>query len=120
MEDFAQRLEDHGKLLSDFGLPSPVSTITELNRAILRYDFAEQAHFLETLNNVMANTAEQQFVYDYFLNCIDDESDDIIFIQGIGGSGKTTMAKTFLAAARSRGLTMTVLIPPTACSNSPY
>jgi len=104
LEDFAQRLEDHGKLLSDYGLPLPESTITEFDRANLRYDKQEQAELLDKLNTVTPNTNEQQEIYNYVLHCIDNEIDDILFIQGIGGSGKTTMAKKLLAAARARDL----------------
>jgi len=104
LEDFAQRLEEHGKLLSDYGLPSPASTVTELDRAILRYDADEQAELLNRLNTVTPNTDEQQNIYNYVVNCFDNDLDDIIFIQGIGGSGKTTLAKKILAAARSRKL----------------
>jgi len=104
LEDFAQRLEEHGKLLSDYGLPSPASTVTELERAILRYDADEQAELLDKLNRVSPNTAEQQEIYNYVVHCLDQDLDDILFIQGMGGSGKTTIAKKILAVARSRNL----------------
>jgi len=104
LQDLASRLEDHDKRLSDYGLPEPENTYTELERARLQYDKSDQERLLQSMNISRPNTAEQQQIFDYAMNAIELKLTRLIFIQGIGGCGKTTMAKKILAAARSIGV----------------
>jgi len=104
LQDLASRLEDHDKRLSDYGLPEPENTYTETQRARLQYDRSDQERLLQNMDISMPNTTEQQEMFDFAMNAIEHKETRLIFIQGIGGCGKTTMAKKILAAARSKGI----------------
>lgn len=104
LQDLATRLEDHDKRLSDYGLPEPESTKTELERARMQYDAKDQERLLEFMNSTMPNTTEQKHIFDLVLSAIENKETRLLFIQGIGGCGKTTLAKRILAAARSKGI----------------
>jgi len=90
--------------MSDYGLPEPENCSTELERALLQYDEHEQKLLLQHLNNTTPNTIEQDNIFQCIMNKIHNKETALIFIQGIGGSGKTTLAKKFLAASRSSGI----------------
>jgi len=98
------KLHDFDKRLSDYGLPEPQNSTTELERALLQYDPNEQRILLEHLNSITPNTNEQKHIFDYVMNEINNHNTSLIFIQGFGGSGKTTLAKKNLAASRSSGI----------------
>jgi len=95
------KLKDNDKRLSDYGLPNPEENETELQRALLEYDPHQQAELLLQLIDAAPNTEEQQHIFDHILNSISNNQTSLYFIQGMGGSGKTTLAKKILAAARS-------------------
>lgn len=101
MQDLSLRLQDNGKKLSDYGLPEPQNSTSELQRALLQYDPNDQLMLLQHLNNTIPNTHEQQHAFDFIMNKINNKETSLIFIQGMGGSGKTTLAKKILAASRS-------------------
>ena len=104
LQDLASRLEDHDKRLSDYGLPEPEKTQTEAERARVQYDKQDQERLLQSMNNSMPNTNQQQYIFDYAINAIENKQTRLIFVQGMGGCGKTTIAKKILAAARSKGI----------------
>jgi len=104
LQDLASRLEDHDKRLSDYGLPEPESTQTEVERAHLQFDRVDQERLLQSMNTTTPNTNEQQYIFDLAMNAIENKETQLLFIQGIGGCGKTTLAKKILAAARSKGI----------------
>jgi len=52
----------------------------------------------------MPDEAEKQEMFDFAMNAIEHKETRPIFIQGIGGCDKTTMAKKLLAAARNKGI----------------
>ena len=59
---------------------------------------------LNQLNNAAPNTDEQQQIFDYIMSKILNRETSLLFIQGMGGSGKTTLAKKVLAASRSKDI----------------
>ena len=100
----AYKLHDHDKRLTDYGLPEPQNCKTELERALLQYDPERQLLILQQLDIEKPNTIEQQHIYDFVMNAIRNNQTELIFIQGFGGGGKTTIAKKILAASRSAGI----------------
>ena len=96
------KLKDNDKRLSDYGLPEPKETETELERALLEYDPQQQALLLNQLNTATPNTVEQQSIFNQIMDSINNNQTSLYFIQGMGGSGKTTLAKKILAASRSK------------------
>ncbi|XP_022855687.1 ATP-dependent DNA helicase PIF4-like [Olea europaea var. sylvestris] len=61
-------------------------------------------HFTESLNK------EQQFAYDSILDCVFNDRNELFFIDGSGGTGKTFLYKALLATVRCRQLIALVTI----------
>jgi hypothetical protein len=95
------KIKDSDKKLSDYGLPDPEDYETELQRALLEYDPQQQTQLLQHLNETTPNTEEQQNIFNLIMDSIHNRRTSLYFIQGMGGSGKTTLAKKILAASRS-------------------
>jgi len=85
-------------------LPTPKKDKTELQRELIRYDPTAEEQRLNYLNSETPNTVEQKQIFEYTMNAINENKSEVIFIQGDGGSGKTTLAKKIIAAARAKGL----------------
>jgi len=98
------QLKDNDKRLSNYGLPDPEENETELQRALLEYDPHQQRELLQKLNSETPNTDQQQNVFSQIMNSIQNRETKLYFIQGKGGSGKTTLAKKILAASRSEDI----------------
>ena len=90
------KLKDNDKRLSSYGLPDPEENETELQRAILEIDINQQTQLLQKLNLDTPNTQQQQDIFDQIMYSILNKRTKLYFIQGKGGSGKTTLAKKFL------------------------
>ena len=96
------------KTLSHFGMPSPNSMSTELERELLSLDPEAELQILEHLQTHEPNNAKQQQFYDEFVelfnNFIDDWNDGgniYIFLNGPGGVGKSSLMKKMIAFIRS-------------------
>ena len=98
------KLKDNDKTLSNYGLPDPEENETELQRALLEYDINQQTQLLQSLNSNTPNTEQQQNVFNEIMYSILNNRTKLYFIQGKGGSGKTTLAKKILAASRSKDI----------------
>jgi len=75
-----------------------------LQRALLEYDPQQQTELLQHLNSTTPNTLEQQEIYNQIIEAITSRRTSYFFIQGMGGSGKTTLAKKILAVSRGMGI----------------
>jgi len=104
LQNLSIKLKDSDKRLSDYGLPNPAENDTELQRALLEYDPQQQTDLLQQLNSTTPNTLQQQEIYTQIIEAIRNKRTSLFFIQGMGGSGKTTLAKKILAASRSMGI----------------
>ena len=94
------RIQDEGRFLSQFNSSELDQLETEWDRKLIRYDIQHQQHFLEHLNRQTYNTAEQQLMFNYALQSLRNERTTFIFIRGMGGSGKSTLTKLIMEAAR--------------------
>jgi len=101
LHNLSLKLKDSDKKLSDYGLPEPEENETELQRALIEYDPQQQTHLLQHLNETTPNTVEQHEIFNQIMDSIYNKNTSLYFIQGMGGSGKTTLAKKILAASRS-------------------
>jgi hypothetical protein len=70
LNDLSYRLETEGRSLNDYGLPTPDSITTELEREKCKYDKIEQLNPLRRLEHEKPNNEEQQIVFDYVKNKI--------------------------------------------------
>ena len=104
LNDLSQRFLEENHTLADYGLPEPETLTTELQREKIKYNREEQLLIFNNLNARHPNTPEQQQIFDSVTSGIEQKRTQIIFIQGKGGSGKTTLVKKIIAWTRSRGL----------------
>ena len=103
LEELQIVFEETNNCLTDFGLPKPKSTKTELDRMKLKYNIEEELNNFNILNQNIPNTIEQnEFLNDVY-KYIDIQDTKIIFLQGEAGSGKSTVAKKIIHYTRSKG-----------------
>ena len=106
LKDLQRRISDTNYTLAQFGLPNPVSMETELDREKLLYVNDEQRTLYDDLNREFPNNRDQQHVFDNIKTLIDNPPENhpsFFFINGAGGTGKTTVLKKIAAYARSQG-----------------
>ena len=108
LEDFAWRLEDVGKTLTQIGLPEPAHRSSILERARLEYNAEEQGREVARLERAYPMTAEHKIVYDFFEKAIirnallpaESRKSITAYTQAPAGSGKTILEKKLLCLAR--------------------
>ena len=100
----AKTLQGFGKTAEDYGFPEPDETFsTELEDYRRQCNFADERNKLRILHETSPHNARQKELYDIITRAIDRNESLLIFLQGQGGSGKTTFAKKIIAYTRSRG-----------------
>ena len=67
LKDLSKRFADHGKTLTDFGLPEPADYSTELARFQLRFDMTQQATLFQQLSTAKELTVTQKAIFDSLL-----------------------------------------------------
>ena len=100
--DFRDRFAEHGKTNTDYGLPEPADTSTELARFELRFsDVDAQRQLYEQLRDTKPLNAQQQLVFDTITEAIlkqTKSADGVFFtLEGSGGCGKTELSKQIMA-----------------------
>jgi len=103
LREIQSRLLKDNKTMELYGLPTPPDTSTELKREIDKYDSMEQLQLFNHLNILYPNNYGQKNVQDVILNAIDNGGKKFFFIDGPGGTGKTTVINKLVAAIRSKG-----------------
>jgi hypothetical protein len=105
LKDLSKRFADHGKTLTDFGLPEPADYSTELARFQLRFDMAQQATLFQQLSTAKELTVAQKAIFDKFVDAVRGQTREspgiFLTLEGAGGSGKTETAKHIMAYLRS-------------------
>ncbi|XP_013595152.1 PREDICTED: uncharacterized protein LOC106303427 [Brassica oleracea var. oleracea] len=100
-------LKENDKSLNDFkGMPKPnESVLREISNTVLRqelnYDTAKEASENEKLFATM--NEDQQKVYNAVVDSVDNQSGQMFFVYGAGGTGKTFLYRTIIAKLRSVG-----------------
>ena len=93
LNDLSHRFLEENHTLADYGLLEPETLTTELQLEKIKYNRGEQLFIFNKLNAKHPNTIEQQEIFDSVTSGIEHKRTQIIFIQGKGGSGKTTLVK---------------------------
>ncbi|XP_059168222.1 uncharacterized protein LOC131950184 [Physella acuta] len=100
-----EKLEAYGKRLADYSLPTPTS---------LRYlghneDITKETSYCrEKLSIYVREKApmlncEQLAVYNYVLECLEENKPSMIFIDAPGGTGKTFLINLIISLVRAKG-----------------
>jgi hypothetical protein len=95
LNDLNERFEEEDVDMAIYGFPKPLSDRTELDREILKYNKNEQHNLLISLLHQAPNTDEQQLLYEHIITALDNNDTLFIFLQGQGGSEKSTFAKKY-------------------------
>jgi signal recognition particle GTPase len=120
LTDIEDRLQREDKEMENYGLPKPLSSKTELEKELLRYDPQQQSELYEELCRDQPNTEEQQRLFDAIVSAVTNKSPDnrLHSLCGIAGSGKTAVAKKMAAYLRSMGHIVLICAATTlACQN---
>uniref|UniRef100_A0A0D2ZU42 ATP-dependent DNA helicase n=2 Tax=Brassica oleracea var. oleracea TaxID=109376 RepID=A0A0D2ZU42_BRAOL len=102
-----KHLKEHNQSLADYDeLPQPdTSILSEINSQVLRqelmYKFEKEKETHRVLFSAM-NT-DQEKVYAAVLKSVDEQSGQLFFVSGAGGTGKTYLYRTIIARLRSVG-----------------
>ncbi|XP_013745491.2 uncharacterized protein LOC106448109 [Brassica napus] len=100
-------LKENDKSLADFaGMPKPnPSVLKEISNTVLRqelnYDTEKEAIEHERLFSDM--NEDQRTVYSAVIDSVDNQSGQLFFVYGAGGTGKTFLYRTIIAKLRSVG-----------------
>jgi hypothetical protein len=87
-----------------FGFPAPDEALeTELEAHRRTQNCDRERQKLMALHAASPNNPRQAELYEILTNCIDEGATKLVFLQGQGGSGKTTFAKKIIAYAKSKG-----------------
>ncbi|CAN7043651.1 unnamed protein product [Brassica rapa subsp. trilocularis] len=100
-------LKENDKSLADFaGMPKPnPSVLKEISNTVLRqelnYDTEKEAIEHERLFSAM--NEDQKTIYSAVIDSVDNQSGQLFFVYGAGGTGKTFLYRTIIAKLRSVG-----------------
>jgi hypothetical protein len=103
LKDFAARLGEENKRLSDYGLPEPTEVQTELQQERMKHSREGQLQLLEELQRRQPNNEQQERIFEMVTEAIAAGETLLVFLNGVGGSGKTTLVKKLMAFTRSLG-----------------
>ncbi|GJW83150.1 DNA helicase [Tanacetum coccineum] len=99
-------LNNYGKSLQDFGLPSPPADLMNqlANRLLMEernYNREELTRFKNDL--VPRLNSDQKAIYDLIINAYVNSRQELIFVYGHSGTRKTFLWKTIISSLHSQG-----------------
>ena len=97
-------LNTNSSTLTHFNLPLPTgSLIDDLNNKFLREELDYDIHKLKEENIKLVNNLnnEQQFIYQQILQSLHEKKNNLFFIYGHGGTGKTYLWNAIITKIRS-------------------
>ena len=95
------RVEDKSSLM--YGIPESFQDLSEIDVEKSKYNSLHQLDVYNRLCSDTPNTSEQELIFAEITSTIEEGISGLYFIQGIGGSGKSTLCKKIMAWARSIG-----------------
>jgi hypothetical protein len=107
LDDLSRRFAENGKTNTDYGLPEPAQSNTELERYELRFgNLAEQAQLYHQLSAARPLNPQQRNIFDTFAAAVATQTKEgagtFLTLEGSGGCGKTELAKQLIAFVRSK------------------
>ena len=103
LKDIQHRLSLEDKTPEMYGFKSPPRQDTELEREKNLYDPFLEAQKLEHLETQYENNIDQKRLFDTIISAVDLGKKDFFFIDGPGGTGKTTVIKKIVTKLRAEG-----------------
>ena len=103
IRDLSYRFQQEDKTCTMYGLPEPREQYDELQNQRSKYEPSEQLRLYHELCSTIPSTPEQQDLFNEIIEDIEQVNTSIYFVQGMGGSGKSTLCKKVLAWTRSQG-----------------
>ena len=103
LEDLNKSLEEHGKLLSSYGLPDPISFTTEVQHELERWGHNPMNLCNRVATAIATMTHEQHFIYNRIMSSILAREPLLAFIDGKAGRGKTFLINAICDKIRSLG-----------------
>ena len=91
LQELKQRLITEDKTLDMYGFPSPAGNTSELERERLLYEPEEQLQLFHRLSEITSNNIDQENIFNTCMESIGLGRRKCIFIDGPGGTGKTTV-----------------------------
>ena len=103
LEDLNRTLEEHGKSLSFYGLPDPITFSAEVEHELERWgrDHIGLRNRVATAIAIM--TDEQHFIYNRIMSSVLEREPLLAFIDGKAGRGKTFLINAICDKVRSLG-----------------
>ncbi|GKD19527.1 DNA helicase, partial [Tanacetum coccineum] len=97
---------DPSKVWTNFGLPPPPAYLLEqlANRLLMEERNYNQEELIQLKNDSVPRlNADQKAIYDLIINADENSRQELIFVYGHGGTGKTFLWKTIISSIRSQG-----------------
>ena len=110
LEDLNKTLEEHGKSLSFYSLPDPVSFTAEVRHELERWGRDPTGLCSRVTTAIATMTDEQHFIYDQIMSSVLKQESLLAFIDGKAGQGKTFLINAICDKVRSLGY----IVIPTA------
>nr|GEV74442.1 DNA helicase [Tanacetum cinerariifolium] len=98
-------LSDCGKSLQHFGLPLPPEDLIDMlaNRLLMEEkNYNQQELMQQTDESAPKLNTQQRKIYDLIIDANLKKQQELIFVYGHGGTGKTFLWKTIISALRSK------------------
>ncbi|GKD52405.1 DNA helicase [Tanacetum coccineum] len=99
-------LNGFGKCVRDFGLQSPLEhLLKDLENKLLMEEKNYNWELLmqDAIRSVPKLNCEQKKIYDLIMNAFTRNEQELLFVYGHGGTGKTFLWKTIISSLRSQG-----------------
>ena len=103
LKDIQRRLALEDKTPDMYGFKSPSGQNTEIERERILYDPHEEAQKFDLLVSQFPNNTDQQLIFDKIMEAVQIGRKKFFFIDGPGGTGKTTVIKKIITKLRSEG-----------------
>lgn len=112
LEDIGRQLEEYGKTLHQYGLPSPIVTSTEVQHELERWAPHAGTMRVRARRSLALFNPDQRRIFDKVISAIHHNRPLLLFVDGKAGRGKTFLINTICDELRSQGK----IVIPTATS----
>ena len=102
LKDIQRRLALEDKTPEMYGLKSPSQQNTEIERERLMYDPHTEAQKFDALVTQFPSNTDQQRIFNTIMEAVEIGQKRFFFIDGPGGTGKTTVIKKIITKLRSQ------------------